>query len=290
MGLFGGLGTAIGSYFGGPIGGAIGGALGGAIDTSDARSAANQTNDQNIAIARENRQWQEQMSNTAHQREVTDLKAAGLNPMLSGMGGSGAVTPVPQLAKVENSAASAAKTTADSSVAALTRAQIQTAESQTLLNSATAAKVQQETRSASANADVAQLDAGRAAKLNDDKFGVEKKEFAARFADAVTKQFERSNDWNSLSVLNDLARQKGYANYSVAMKDTAFQQAVTELYQSKLKNSEFEAYSNMYHSDYGKNIAPYVSSASGIAGAASGAVGAASAAVRAAKMVSRGAK
>lgn len=36
------------------------------------------------------RQWQEMMSNTAHQREIKDLQAAGLNPVLSAMGGSGA--------------------------------------------------------------------------------------------------------------------------------------------------------------------------------------------------------
>lgn len=94
-GGLGGIGSAIGGFLGGP-GGAILGSIGGSI--VEGLFGSNE--------AEENRKWQEYMANTAHQREVRDLRKAGLNPILSATGGAGAPTPSGNVAPTPNFSAS----------------------------------------------------------------------------------------------------------------------------------------------------------------------------------------
>lgn len=55
----------------------------------------------NVRLSRENREWQERMSNTAYQRAVEDMRLAGINPALAYMQG-GASSPGGSVATVDD--------------------------------------------------------------------------------------------------------------------------------------------------------------------------------------------
>lgn len=151
---------------------AAGAAIGSAIlankgqqDANDAQAEQAQLNrDFNSAEAAKTREWQENMRQTQYQTAVSDLKAAGLNPMLAyQQGGAGtpsgatassssmpqignkvaaALTAGAQAAQIMNLKAQTEKTQADTEVSHATAKQV---EAQTHLTTSSTTKVQQET-------------------------------------------------------------------------------------------------------------------------------------------------
>lgn len=150
-------GAAVGVATGNPLAGAyVGSTLYGAMEQKKAQDSANATN---IQSAREQMDFQKNMSNTAYQRGMNDMNAAGLNPMLAYSQG-GASSPAGSQATVQASSSGKGNALAKGiSEAVSTASQMQTVKNATAQTASNVGLQSAQTSSAQATAKLADMNA-----------------------------------------------------------------------------------------------------------------------------------
>lgn len=191
------------SIWQGVVGALAGGLLG--------RMGQEDANRQNAQMATEQMQFQERMSNTAHQRQVKDLRAAGLNPILSANSGASSPTGAQAHAENPNEALASGITSSAKDYVAFKQAE-KSIDSQVSLNEA-------QRQAAKASADLSTANAATARTENEIK-AMEGQ--VLRHGLGTQLQLLNANQWADLlgKGTNMIRDVKGFGNINVGGEKT----------------------------------------------------------------------
>lgn len=236
-----------------------------------------QTNRANAEQARLNRAFQEEMSSTAHQRAVADLEAAGLNPMLaatqggaSSPSGAQATMQAPQFGEAVGGAMQAYKMFQE----------LEQVDAQTAYTGEAAKAMGAEARLKLANAEYAERFATAALDEMEGRSKIQKlrgdnakdlvdAEVRSNMNRSFSDMYKAGND--KIDWFNNQESQE----LSLKARQAQLKNMVTTSLLNELQVPEARADANVWSSDYGRNVRPYLRDAaagSSVVGEVAGAV------------------